>query len=284
MVRDPGRVPNTALLWCRAPDSSESTRAFVHAYDANAMYLAAAGATEVGVGAPEHHRDGTAFTPKVAGLWRIEPGATDDLRLPDITRPAGQFAGTTAWYPTPVIRYLSEELGDTPEILEAYTWPTSTRRYFDQWYQVVRDARAAMMAAAAAGDSDADVVLHAVKGIYKRTVGRFARADDGRSKSPLYRPDWRLAIVSTANVNLLRKVRTAGLKGDMWPVAISTDEVFYLSDEQDPVAALPQPLKLGNGLGQFKVTRSTPLTDEIRKALTGNKLSGLLPLVPKVTD
>ena len=64
-----------------------------------------------------------------------------------------------------------------------------------------------------AGDPDADVVLQAVKGIYKRTVGRFARVDDSRSKSPLYRPDWRLAIVSTANVNLLRKVRAAGLKG-----------------------------------------------------------------------
>ena len=67
-------------------------------------------------------------------------------------------------------------------------------------------------------------------------------------------------------------------------MAISTDEIFYLSDEQDPLAALPQPLKLGNGLGQFKVTRSAPLTDEIRKGLTGKALSGLLPLVPKVTD
>jgi hypothetical protein len=41
---------------------------------------------------------------------------------------------------------------------------------------------------------------------------------------------------------------------------------------------------LGNGLGQFKVTRSAPLTDEIRKGLAGKTLSGLLPLVPKVTD
>ena len=36
--------------------------------------------------------------------------------------------------------------------------------------------------------------------------------------------------------------------------------------------------------GQFKVTRSTPVTDEIRKGLAGKVLSGLLPLVPKVTD
>jgi len=67
------------------------------------------------------------------------------------------LAGTTGWYTTPVIRYLTE-IGQAPEILESYTWPTTTRRYFDQWYQVVRDARAAMMAAAdpVIGDGDPD--------------------------------------------------------------------------------------------------------------------------------
>src|SRR5664279_1173181 len=59
MLRDPGRVPNTAILWCRRADGTEGQRGWIHAYDANAMYLAAQGATEVGVGAPEYHRDGT---------------------------------------------------------------------------------------------------------------------------------------------------------------------------------------------------------------------------------
>jgi len=282
MLRDPGRVPNTAILWCRRPDRDEASRSFIHAYDANAMYLAAQGATEVGVGEAEHHKEGAAFNPKIAGLWRIDPGSSDDWRLPDITRPAGQLAGTTGWYSTPVVRYLAEELGRPPEILEAYTWDGSTRRYFDQWYQVVRDARAAMMVAAAAGDPDAKTVLDAVKQVYKRTVGRLARTEDGNVKSPLYRPDWRLAIVSTANVNLLRKLRKAGLQNDMWPVAISTDEVFYLSDQAEPTLAIPAPLKLGDGLGQFKVTRSAPLTEDITKALTGGRLAALVPLVPKV--
>ena len=284
MLRDPGRVPNTAILWCRRADGAEGQRGWIHAYDANAMYLAAQGATEVGVGAPEYHRDGTPFNPKIAGLWRIKPGDADDWRLPDITRPAGQLPGTTAWYPTPVIRYLTEELGQQPEILEAYTWAGTTRRYFDQWYQVVRDARTAMMTAAAAGDTDAAVVLRAVKEVYKRTVGRLARVDDGKAKSPLYRPDWRLAIVSTANVNLLRKLRRAGEQTDSWPVAISTDEVFYLSDEPDPTVALPAPLRLGDGLGQFKISRSAPMSDEIGRALAAGRLAGLLPLVPKLGD
>lgn len=285
-MRDAGRVPNSAFLWCRPADTDETHRPFLHAYDANAMYLAAQGATEVGIGAPVHHKDGSPFNPKAAGLWRIQPGPADDWRLPDATRPGMPLAGTTGWYTTPVIRYLTE-IGQDPEILESYTWPTTTRRYFDQWYQVVRDARAAMMAAAdpviGDGDPDAATVLQAVKEVYKRTVGRLARTEDGHAKSPLYRPDWRLAIVSTANVNLLRKLRTAGQTADLWPVAISTDEVFYLSDNPDPITALPAPLKLDDGLGQFKVTRTTTVTGEIRDQLAARKLAGLLPLVPKLT-
>lgn len=286
MVKDPGRVPNTALLWCRTPSSEESGRQYVHGYDANAMYLAAQGATEVGVGEPEHHPDGAAFSAKIAGLWRIQPGEVDDWRLPDITRPAGRLPGTTGWYTTPVIRYLVDELGQSPEILEAYTWAETTRRYFGQWYEVVRDARAAMMSAAAAGDVDAATVLTAIKQVYTRTVGRLARVDDGRAKSPLYRPDWRLAIVSTANVNLLRKLRRAGMQADMWPVALSTDEVLYLSDEPDPRKAIPQPLRLSpeggvQALGEFKVARTAAVTDGLRAVLAGGKLGDILHAVPK---
>lgn len=284
MVRDPGQVPNSAILWCRSASTDEAGRGWIHSYDANAMYLAAIGATEVGVGASVHHPDGTEFSAKVAGLWRIDPGTRpDDWRLPDIARPAGSLAGRTGWYSTPVIRYLVET-GQTPEILEAYTWPDTTRRYFDRWTEVVRDARSAMLAAAADGDPDAPIVLDAIKATYTRLIGRFARQEDAHNRSELYRPDWRLAIVSTANANLLRKLRTAGQTADQWPVAISTDEVFYLSDEPDPVVALPAPLQLGDSLGKFKVTRSAPATEEMRHALTTGRLSQFLPLVPKLGD
>lgn len=287
MRKDPARVPNTALLWCRAASPDELGRGFIHAYDANAMYLAAQGATEVGVGEPEHHEKDVGFSPKVAGLWRINPGEADDWRLPDITRPAGRLPGTTGWYTTPVIRYLIDELGQDPQILEAYTWPGSTRRYFVQWYEVVRDARAAMMAAGE--DPDAAVVLSAIKQVYARTVGRLARTEDGRAESPLYRPDWRLAIVSTANANLLRKLRRAGQQSDTWPVAISTDEVFYLSDEQKVRNAVPKPLRLSpkDGplkLGEFKPTRTAEVGEELRSVLRRGKLSELLAAIPKRDD
>ena len=280
-LRDPGRVPSSALLWCRGPERDEARRTYVHAWDANAMYLAALGAVEVGVGEPTHHKAGVPFDKKVAGLWRIEPGEPGDRRLPDICRPGGTLAGATGWYPTPVIRYLYD-IGQDPKILEAFTWPNSTRRYFARWYETLRDARATALTAIDAGDPDGAALLRAVKASYTAMTGRFARSEDGEARSPLYRPDWRLAVIGTASANLLRKVRTAGLTADVWPVAVSTDEVFILSDDPDPETALPAPLQLGTGLGQFKVSRTAPVTDEILQALASRRLPKLLPLVPKV--
>lgn len=280
-LKDPGRAPSSALLWCRTPERDEAPRGHIHGYDANAMYLAALGAVEVGIGDPTHHKDGAAFNKKTAGLWRIEPGEHDDRRLPDICRPGGTLSGTTGWYTTPVIRYLYD-IGQDPTILEAYTWPSTTRRYFDRWYETVRDGRAAALEAIDVGDPNGEALLRAVKATYTAMTGRFARSEDGQAKSPLYRPDWRLAIIATANANLLRKLRTAGQTVNMWPVAVSTDEVFYLSDDPNPETALPAPLKLGTGLGQFKVSRTAPLTEQVREALTTRRLAKLLPLVPKV--
>jgi hypothetical protein len=282
-LKDPGRAPSSALLWCRSPEKTEIPCGHIHAYDANAMYLAALGAVEVGVGDPTHHKDGVTFNKKTAGLWRIEPGEHDDRRLPDICRPGGTLAGTTGWYTTPIIRYLYD-VGQDPKILEAYTWPATTRRYFDRWYEIVRDGRAAALDAIDAGDPNGQALLRAVKATYTAMTGRFARSEDGQAKSPLYRPDWRLAVIATANANLLRKIRTAGQTSDMWPVAVSTDEVFYLSDDPNPAAALPAPLKLGSGLGQFKVSRTAPLTEQIREALTSRRLTKLLPLVAKAVQ
>lgn len=279
-LKDPGRVPSSALLWCRSPEVEESRRGYIHAFDANAMYLAALGAVEVGVGDPTHHKQGVAFDKKIAGLWRISPGEHDDRRLPDICRPGGSLAGTTGWYTTPVIRYLYD-IGHDPKILEAFIWPATTRRYFSRWYETIRDGRAAAMDAIAAGDPNGEALLRAIKSTYTAMTGRFARAEDGQAKSPLYRPDWRLAVIGTANANLLRKIRSAGQTCDMWPVGISTDEVFYLSDDPHPDTALPTPLKLGGALGQFKVSRTAPLTDQIHEALASGRLAKVLPLVPK---
>lgn len=280
LVKDPARTPRSAVLWCRRATDVEAGRRYVHGFDVNAMYLSALGASEVGVGEPTHHPEGIEFSGKVAGLWRIRPPESGDWRLPDISRPAGPVPGTTAWYPTSVIRYLQEVMGQDSPILEAYTWPDSTRRYFTRWTDTVRDARAEMMRRGSAGDADAQNVLQAIKQTYKAMVGRFGRQEDGRLHSPLYRPDWRLTVVSVASVTLLRKLHRVGEQSDQWPVLVSTDEVLYMSDVEDPTLAIPAPLKLGGGLGSFTHKRTGKVTPELLAALARGSLGDALKLIP----
>lgn len=279
-LRDPGRVPVRQWAWTRKPTSDElSTARFLHAWDARAMYLAGASAAVVGVGAPDHDKDGGAFDHRIAGFWRIKPGSDADWRLPSLLHPNAPLAGTTAWYPTPVLRYLTADLGEPVEVLESYTWPTTSRRFFQRWADGLNTARMAAIAADAAGDPDAAVVRAAIAATYKGTIGRLARLEDQEAQSPLYRPDWRLTIQAVAHTNLLRKLRSAGLAADRWPVAVSTDEVFYLSDS--PTPELPAPMQLGDGLGKFRHTKAAALTDEMVSALSGGGLPALLKLMPK---
>ena len=211
--------------------------------------------------------------PKIAGLWRIEPGDADDSGYRTSPDPQGSSPA-----PPPGTRPRSSATSprnwaSTPEILEAYTWATDTRRYFDQWYQVVRDARAAMMAAAAAGDTDADVVLQAVKEhlqAHRRPARPGRRRQDPRARCTGRTGGWRSSPppTSTCSASCGGPAATDRHAG-RWrspPTKCST-----CPTNKTPRPRLPQPLRLGNGLGQFKVTRSTPMTDEIRQGVWPGK-------------
>lgn len=72
-----------------------------HAFDKNSAYLAACTGVNLGEGEPEHITEHVTFQARVPGLWRI---------------------GDT-WIWTPELEYLFTEMGDRPEIEEAYVWP-----------------------------------------------------------------------------------------------------------------------------------------------------------------
>ena len=73
---------------------------------------------------------------------------------------------------------------------------------------------------------------------------------------PLYRPDWRHAIIAQANANLSRALGLLEAAG-VPVVAINVDCAYVVSDEPDPVAAMKGTLTLGEGLGDFKVRDAT---------------------------
>ena len=92
-----------------------------------------------------------------------------------------------------------------------------------------------------------------------------------------------------ANVDLHRKVRRIADATGRFPIAVLTDEVFYTSNDPNPVSAKPKapgadrpdPMPLGIGLGQWDLSRSHELTDEIIAAAEGRNLGQFSSLIPK---
>lgn len=249
--------------WQRCPTADEQAMPYVHEYDLNGQHLAAASSVRVGLGDAEHVK-APAFDPDLAGYWLVDPGDRPDPLLPDVFDPIARGDRGPRWVTTPTMK-IAHELGYQLEPVEAWLWPTSAR-YFEPWYKRLRDVRARLIAARAAGDVDAAAVYDVVKRTYTDPIGRLSKPSE-RGK-PLFRPDWRHFIVATARANLARKLTDVAARTGRRPLAIYTDAVLYASAEADPVAACPAGLTLGTGLGQVKAAGTAPLAD-LLPLLTG---------------
>ena len=244
------------FLWQRSVSADEAKRLWVHSYDANAMYLAAAGLVTVGLGDPVQLAE-PEFDPRVPGYWLVDPPGWSAPLLPDLFDRAGLAAAHQRrgprWMATPTLA-LAAELGYPVKPLEALVYRDRSR-YYEGWAARLREARAATMAAP--GDPDEMAVLGAVKDTYRKGIGLLAVKSSGR----MWRPDHRHAIVATAAATLLRKLAAVGEGEGRWPLAINVDAVVYASDDPDPVSAVPAGLRLGTGLGEFKPHGSLPMAE-----------------------
>jgi hypothetical protein len=273
----PATVPTleTDCIWQRAPSQEESAAGWLHVYDANAMYLSAAGLAVVGVGDPAHV-DAPAFDPKLPGYWRIDPPDWDNRFLPDLFDPSGSNAAHrrrgARWFTTPTLAYAAA-LGYELAPLEGWLYREHTR-FYEPWTARIRDARAALMKSP---DRDDAAVLAAVKDTYRRGIGMLAVPTSRR----MFRPDHRHAIVSQARVTLLRKLANVGDREGRWPLAAGTDAVAYASADPDPVSACPAGLRIGAGLGEFKVYGSLPMAQAAPLLRPGGRPGELLEAARK---
>lgn len=258
----------TDLSWSREPTAEEREHEWVHAYDRSGSYLAGVSGLELGVGEPVHHPDGTAFTAKVPGYWRIEiPDSSGDWRMPHLLDPRGNNAGKIRWVATPGLEFAIER-GFDPTILEAYTWPQRAR-ILDPWYERIRDARTALDTQ----DPDAQVARDQLKQIYAPTIGMLGSSTHMAGR-PGYAPERRHMIISKARTNILRRVAKIGEDTDRWPVAIVADTVLYTASEADPVKAWPGGERwMGRELGRYKVEGSARLETQL-EFLTGGPYKG----------
>lgn len=232
---------------------------YVHGFDRNGAYLAAAGSVELPAGAAEHVERPT-FDRSTPGYWRVtlpQPHALDPL-LPDPFRPqpADRRRGNddgTRWVTTPTATLLGDITGDDVAAIEAWIWPEH-RRYLRRWQTQLRDARTSAL-----NDHGpcAAAVLAAVKATYREGVGRLAstRRSKDPTTDPLYQPYWRSAVIATARANLWRALRKFAVR----PIAVDVDAAWFPSDEPDPerLAEL-RGIPLGDGLGEWRHLRSDP--------------------------
>lgn len=223
---------------------------FLHRYDANTAYLAAASAAYLA--ADQLRQNGATWDPTMAGYWLVTPPAWNHRQMPAPWHKQLPTESGRLFLSTPSMALLHElaDAGecDAPTLHDS--WTARGTRLLRPWAEQLRDALAL--------HPDRDDPMHAaLKGSFRDAIGLMAK----HGSPSLYRPDWRHTIASECRVSLWRRLWTIGQTEGRWPAEIRTDAVAYpccsrpacIRECEDPVTACPQGLKLGAGLGRFRI-------------------------------
>lgn len=208
--------------------------------DRNAHYLNPANSALLAADALRHTH-GTADPARHIGYWHIQTPDAPESRLP---HPMGRTArpGAWTWVTQPTVDLLVQ-LGAQLVIDDSWTCPRDrARRLLVPWYERLRDARAVAMELA---DNDGRAVQLAIKDTYSRGIGCL-----NRPTRRWFRPDWRATLYAEARCAMYRAMLKAGRTDGRWPCETATDSVFY------PDAEPPASIKVGSGMGEWKVIRN----------------------------
>ncbi|MFF4324858.1 telomere-associated protein Tap [Streptomyces sp. NPDC001568] len=257
-----------AYDWIRDPElltDTECARTHAVGIDVNMAFAAAANRLPVGLG-PATHTTTPRFDPKTPGCWLADLSSFRlDPRLPSPFTPHGTTPTGPAWYATPTLAY-AQELGLDVRPTEAWIRPDSGP-YLDAWYTRLRDAYLATMADLGVTpalteaefleamttykehSNTSTAVLSAIKATVKGGIGKLRERPQGAGyrpgeswpalERPTWRPDIRAAVISTARVNMHRKMQKLATAADLYPVAVLSDCAVYLSDGPGPLDFLP---------------------------------------------
>ncbi|MGH3995839.1 MAG: hypothetical protein ACRDTJ_00060, partial [Pseudonocardiaceae bacterium] len=243
--------------WQRPPTAQEAEMPYAVLIDANALYLSAARSLPLAWG--EYERiERPRFDKTRPGYWKIPQQRWEHPLLPDPAGPVfSRGERDTMWVTTPTLEALTapdmldwqieplEAFLAVEELQEAPQWPyggnppkgdgwrgqTGYGRLLRNWSESLKDARAELLGAEK-GSTD-DVVLRNIKATYAHGVGRFDKLDDRpkegqrRSKHPLWRPDFRHAIIAQGRYALFRKILKTYEATGAAPLAIMTDGLVY---------------------------------------------------------
>jgi hypothetical protein len=230
------------FMWHRAPIEGIDRGGWVHHYDLNGAYLAAASKLRLPQGAPIRV-DGFALEelehpqrPIPPGYWRIEPIEWEISVWPE---PWGNRPKKDAelWVTTPTLRFL-REIDWPAKIRDGWYW-LDTCEALTPWYERLRDARKRLEGPA----------LEAIKQIYRQGIGRLASDNRSNRDDPLYQPAWAHHVIAESRARILRRITQLARV----PLAVEVDSLWVQHEAGDPeTAAAELRLPLGAGLGQWK--------------------------------
>jgi len=256
------------LIWKTVDLGALRKGLYLHQYDKNSSYLAAATGVQLGAGDPVHVElveDAT-----LPGIYKVR----FELAESPYTGVVLPAVINTDWV-TPDIISMARTLGYRIDILEAWQF-VEKHRTLESWAKALWEARALLREQS--GESAA-LAYRVVKQIALIGVGRLA----SKKTSQFLRPDWWACIVGRARATLFRKIEQLRLAGHV-PLLIYNDSVYYLSSDPDPVSAIPGILEKSGSLGGYKHEWTFRVDDDIIEAFRSLTPGRLVERLNEIAD
>lgn len=235
-----------AYLWHRKPGKGDRNFRYCHALDLNLSYAAPASSVELPLGEVELLELPGEFDKRVPGVHLFEVTTPWELATPPPWGQLGAGDGSGEhWVTTPTAERMVQ-LGYWP--VESWVW-RNHGRHLRAWYEVLRDAREALL-------HEGGPALTAVKQVCRQGLGRLSSERrtlregwEYLEDDPAFQPYWDWAVIAELRCRLQRRL----CELEVFPVAVDTDAVYFLSSRRDPeTLARRVGLPFGDRLGQFK--------------------------------
>lgn len=235
-------------------DTLELGHKWLHGWDINSQFLAAASGAYLGRDALRHTRkDEFDYS---AGYWRIQVPAWAYERV--LPNPAGNglSPGDVTWVSSSRMILLAKlaeryQVIAMPDVLDSWT-AEKPQRLLRPWAERIRDTRAA---ARQEPDADDAVVLdRASKHSYTHGIAMLRNPE-----SSIYRVDWNDEINGYAHSAFWLKLWEQYRRDGRAPVKIFHDMAYYPSSEIDPEKDRPCTFEPSDKMGRFRYGKSIEL-------------------------
>jgi hypothetical protein len=239
---------------------------YVHVFDKNGAYLAACQSVDVGTGTPIIDMK-PIYNKRVVGVWY---GTFTGSSKYNGTELPSAIARGKQWFYTPEIE-IALMLGyESFQPEKAIIWETK-HRVFNKWVPILRDGKKDLETNPQYTNMVArQLAIDGIKKIYTHMVGRLNRQKTYyNQKDKFLRPDYRAMVVGDNKLKVFYQINKLVGMGYI-PFMVNNDALYFLSDERNPMLAIPTIMDRQDKLGGYK-HNGTYLWEDIQDAFLAGK-------------